>query len=149
MSTNYKAQVIELEAAVNELRILLGALHFPTLLKDAIARQLADVQTAVNELKNYTPPPQITPPSTDIHLIELSVYPNHRDMEMDGVRKRLPPQELSIIIKLASNPGQPVKLDKTHSTLTRMSNLRKMFPRLKTLIKSMGKGAYILQATRK
>jgi hypothetical protein len=75
---------------------------------------------------------------------DMVINPLTKEMTMDGKTVKLPPREMDIIVKLARNRGKPVQFKIDSSHLTRISTLRRHFPKLKILIESLGKGEYIL-----
>jgi hypothetical protein len=79
----------------------------------------------------------------DIHLEEFSLYPSTKEISLGKKRVRLPPAEFKVAYSLAVRSGQTVNLGSSHSLLTRLSNLRRMVPELKSRIESLGGGSYV------
>jgi hypothetical protein len=82
----------------------------------------------------------------DIHLHEFSLYPRTRELVVDRVRHRLPPFAFRVIYELASNANNPVSFNITHSFHSRLSNVRRDIPILRTMIENVSPGYYQLNS---
>jgi hypothetical protein len=80
----------------------------------------------------------------DIHLEEFHLIPANKEVIIGGESTRIAPAEFKVLYGLASHCGQPFNLGSSHSLLTRLSNLRRQFPILKSRIESLGGGTYVL-----
>lgn len=84
-----------------------------------------------------------------LELEEFTLYPSSKEVVVNGEASKLPPAEFKVLYSLASRCGQVVNLGSSHSLLTRLSNLRRQIPVLKSRIESLGSGVYQLNCKNK
>jgi hypothetical protein len=125
----------------------------PVTLKSGISSTLKEVDSSVKQLKDLASSPinesgRIeTSGIGDMPIISLesaTLYPLTKEVEIEGVKHRLPRAEFVVLYSLAARCGQEVALGKDHSLLTRLSTIRRMLPAIKPKIESVGQGRYIL-----
>lgn len=120
------------------------------------------LQQAIDRLEalKLTDTPSISPNKKQIEIsgvgskpvIELdfmTLRPATKEVVYEGRVIRLPRAEFLILYTLAASAGKEVNLGTGHSLLTRLSAIRRSIPATKQRIESLGKGKYVLNATKK
>lgn len=144
-----KDTVDELTRLLADISGTIHMLELPLSLKRSLYQTLTDANAKLDELKGVAVDSGLDIDAglrTKYIFKEFQLDSLTRTVTVDGKSKVLPPKEMEVLVRLASSPGEYVELERVHSTLTRLSRIRREFPVFKMLIK-VRDGQYMLTAT--